>query len=48
MPNGQPRRRLDTRQAEELLGFQAATPLREGLARTIDVVPREHRLAPAR
>jgi len=35
MPNGQPRRRLDTRRAEELLGFRAATPLREGLQRTI-------------
>jgi GDP-L-fucose synthase len=35
MPNGQPRRRLDTRRAEELLGFRAATPLREGLEQTI-------------
>ncbi|HEX4520332.1 MAG TPA: GDP-L-fucose synthase [Gaiellaceae bacterium] len=35
MPNGQPRRRLDTSRAEALLGWQAATPLREGLARTI-------------
>ena len=35
MPNGQPRRRLDTQRAEELLGFQAGTSLRDGLARTI-------------
>jgi GDP-L-fucose synthase len=35
MPNGQPRRRLDTHRAEELLGFRAGTSLREGLARTI-------------
>jgi GDP-L-fucose synthase len=36
MPNGQPRRRLDTTRAEELLGFRAGTPLRAGLARTIE------------
>ena len=35
MPNGQPRRRLDTSRAAELLGFEARTPLRDGLARTI-------------
>jgi GDP-L-fucose synthase len=35
MPNGQPRRRLDTRRAEELLGFKAGTSLRDGLSRTI-------------
>jgi GDP-L-fucose synthase len=35
MPNGQPRRRLDVSRARELLGFEASTPLREGLARTI-------------
>jgi GDP-L-fucose synthase len=35
MPNGQPRRRLDTSRAEELLGFRAATALRDGLERTI-------------
>jgi GDP-L-fucose synthase len=35
MPNGQPRRRLDTSRAEELLGFRAATTLRAGLERTI-------------
>ena len=35
MPNGQPRRRLDTSRAAELLDFHAGTPLREGLDRTI-------------
>ncbi len=35
MPNGQPRRQLDTSRAEELLGFHARTSLRDGLERTI-------------
>jgi len=35
MPNGQPRRRLDTSRAAELLGFDARTSLRDGLGRTI-------------
>src|SRR4051812_29510709 len=35
MPNGQPRRRLDTSRAEELFGFKAQTPLREGIERTV-------------
>jgi GDP-L-fucose synthase len=35
MPNGQPRRQLDASRAEELFGFRARTPLRDGLARTI-------------
>jgi GDP-L-fucose synthase len=35
MPNGQPRRRLDTSKAEELFGFRARTPLREGIERTV-------------
>jgi GDP-L-fucose synthase len=35
-PNGQPRRRLDTTRAEELFGFKASVPLREGIARTVD------------
>jgi GDP-L-fucose synthase len=35
MPNGQPRRSLDASRAEQLLGFRAATPLREGLERTV-------------
>lgn len=34
-PNGQPRRRLDVSQAEELFGFRAQTRLRTGLERTI-------------
>jgi GDP-L-fucose synthase len=34
-PNGQPRRRLDTTRAEELFGFTAEVPLREGIARTV-------------
>jgi len=35
MPNGQPRRSLDATRARELFGFQARTPLREGLERTV-------------
>jgi GDP-L-fucose synthase len=35
MPNGQPRRSLDPSRANELFGFEARTPLREGLERTI-------------
>jgi GDP-L-fucose synthase len=35
MPNGQPRRRLDATRAEQLFGFRAGTPLRDGLERTI-------------
>jgi GDP-L-fucose synthase len=34
-PNGQPRRALDTSRARELFGFEAQTPLRDGLERTI-------------
>jgi GDP-L-fucose synthase len=34
-PNGQPRRRLDTSRAQELFGFHADTPLRQGLEQTI-------------
>jgi GDP-L-fucose synthase len=34
-PNGQPRRRLDTSRARELFGFEARTPLRGGIERTI-------------
>jgi len=34
-PNGQPRRQLDVTRARELFGFEATTPLREGLERTI-------------
>jgi GDP-L-fucose synthase len=35
MPNGQPRRSLDASRAEQLFGFRARTPLREGIARTV-------------
>ena len=35
-PNGQPRRCLDTSRAKELFGFEARTPFREGLVRTIE------------
>jgi GDP-L-fucose synthase len=34
-PNGQPRRRLDTTRAQQLFGFTAEVPLREGIARTV-------------
>ncbi|HSC92043.1 MAG TPA: GDP-L-fucose synthase [Gaiellaceae bacterium] len=34
-PNGQPRRSLDVSRAEQLFGFRARTPFREGLERTI-------------
>lgn len=35
-PDGQPRRRLDTRKAAEYFGFKAQMPLKEGLKRTVD------------
>jgi GDP-L-fucose synthase len=34
-PNGQPRRVLDASRARRLFGFEARTPLREGLERTV-------------
>ena len=34
-PNGQPRRKLDTSRAKELFGFEARTPFRDGIARTV-------------
>jgi GDP-L-fucose synthase len=34
-PNGQPRRSIDASRAHELFGFEARTPLREGLERTV-------------
>jgi len=34
-PDGQPRRCLETTRAKELFGFEASTPLEEGLERTI-------------
>lgn len=36
LPDGQPRRRLDTSRAEESFSFTASTPLEEGLRATID------------
>jgi GDP-L-fucose synthase len=35
MPNGQPRRSVDATRARELFGFEARTPLRKGLERTV-------------
>jgi len=35
-PDGQPRRRLDTSRARDRFGFEATTPLDDGLRRTID------------
>jgi GDP-L-fucose synthase len=34
-PNGQPRRSVDGSRAKELFGFEARTPLREGVERTV-------------
>jgi GDP-L-fucose synthase len=34
-PGGQPRRSVDASRARELFGFEAATPLREGIERTV-------------
>jgi GDP-L-fucose synthase len=34
-PNGQPRRQLDVTRAREQFGFEATTPLREGIAKTV-------------
>jgi len=45
-PNGQPRRQLDVTRARELFGWEAKTPLREGLERTIAWY-REHVASPA-
>jgi GDP-L-fucose synthase len=36
MPDGQPTRYLDVSRARELFGFEAETPLEEGLRRTIE------------
>jgi GDP-L-fucose synthase len=35
-PDGQPKRYLDTSRAKELIGFEAETPLADGLKRTIE------------
>jgi GDP-L-fucose synthase len=42
-PNGQPRRRLDTTRAYELLGFTAEMGLEEGIARTVRWYTASHR-----
>ena len=44
MPNGQPRRGLDGSRAKELLGWEARTPLREGLERTVEWYRAESRV----
>jgi GDP-L-fucose synthase len=41
-PNGQPRRQLDVSRARERFGFSAATPLEDGLARTITWFQDQH------
>jgi GDP-L-fucose synthase len=46
MPNGQPRRSLDSSRARELFGFAAQVPLEEGVRRTVAWF-REHREAVA-
>lgn len=35
-PNGQPRRKLDTRRANAEFGFEASVPLSQGLKRTVE------------
>jgi GDP-L-fucose synthase len=45
MPNGQPRRSVDASRARALFGFEARTPLREGLEKTVAWY-REHVAAP--
>jgi GDP-L-fucose synthase len=45
-PDGQPTRYLDVSRARELIGFEAQTPLEEGLGRTIDSF-RAQQAAPA-
>jgi GDP-L-fucose synthase len=45
-PNGQPRRGLDTKKAEELFGFHAMTSFEEGLQRTIEWYRRSRKDAP--
>jgi GDP-L-fucose synthase len=42
MPNGQPRRSLDATRAEQLFGFRAQVPLREGIERTVAWYRAEH------
>jgi GDP-L-fucose synthase len=44
-PDGQPTRYLDVTRAREWMGFEAQTPLREGLARTIQSFREHHAMA---
>ncbi len=44
-PDGQPRRAVDPSRARELFGFEARTPLRAGLARTVEWYLANRRLA---
>jgi len=46
MPNGQPRRALETSRAERLFGFRAQTSFEDGLLRTVEWF-RHHRPKPA-
>jgi len=45
MPNGQPRRCLDTSKAEALFGFNARVQLRAGIERTVAWYRAEHAVA---
>ena len=45
MPNGQPRRCLDTSRAEAFFGFKARVQLREGIERTVAWYRAEHAVA---
>ncbi len=44
-PDGQPTRYLDVQRAREWMGFEASTPLREGLARTIESFREQHAMS---
>ncbi len=46
MPDGQPRRCLDTQRASDLFGFKASTDLDDGLRRTVDWYQRHRHAAP--
>ena len=47
LPDGQPRRCLDTSRAAAYFGFRASTPFEEGLRRTIDWFQKAHRSSAA-
>jgi GDP-L-fucose synthase len=44
-PDGQPTRYLDVERAREWMGFEASTPLREGLRRTIESFREQHAMS---